>query len=728
MSSALVTEPSLVTLAQAQAHERAGQWVQAESAYRALVAANPRCHEAWHALGLLAFNAGRVPQAIQCIEEAIAANPGVALYHRNVGEMYRRLGQLDKATTAGLRATRLAPCDLDAHYNLALAYSDARDHERAVQGYRQALTIRPDHGLSWNNLGSALGQQGAEHEALQAYLRAIELNPRHAEAQCNAGAVYVEQGQLALARACFEAAIAVRPEFIEAHYNLSSLKTYTPADSQLAMMEALYIRREQLSPHLRIRLGFALGKALEDIGQHDRAFAAYEEGNRLQHAQMPVDEQAADALLDRLLAVFDADFFEARRAWRGAQAPGRTPIFIVGMPRSGTTLLEQILSSHPGVHGAGELKDLNESIDQATGAGPGRSFVDGVAALAEADMRRLGLAYLDRLWARSPGSCCITDKMPGNFFYLGLIHLALPGARIIHAMRDPMDSCFSCYGRLFNDTMAFTYDQRSLGRYHARYQRLMAHWHRVLPPGMILDLPYEAMVADTEAQTRRVLAHLGLPWDPACLDFHLNGRVVKTASVAQVRKPIYQTSVARWRPFARHLQPLSARRMRPPLSWPACRRCRRNLPGHPSPIRRQCARPRRPCTWKASPTTRPIASKRPSTATTARWPCSRTWRRRSTAVASCCRIWAAWRRPWPTSSRPFRWRPRWPWPGSIWAWRSSSSGSSSNAGRTTRPAGQARPNPSPASSRGRSVPCRCGTGWTRPCCPMPSGPVPGACW
>ncbi len=535
---------------------------------RSRVQTNPSDHAAWHALGLTAFNGGNIALAVQCIEAAVAVNGKVPLYHRNIGEMYRRMGRLDKAVKAGQKACKLAPDDLDAHYNLGLAYTDAQDYKKAVESYRRALRLNPRHNLSWNNLGSALEQMGDKDEALKAYEKAVKIDPRHAEAQNNAGAIFSEQGRLDEARAAFQAAIDARPDFVEAHYNLSSLKKYTKDDPHLAMLEGVYARRAQLSSHARIRYCFALGKALDDTAEYDRAFAAYEEGNRLQHALLPIDEAKADAMLARILAVFDAKFFEERRAWReaplsptpkgGGGRSSRTPVFIVGMPRSGTTLLEQILCSHASVHGAGELIDLNEAVTKATGAGAGKPFTEGVTALSEEDVRRIGDDYLRRVWKLSPKSAFITDKMPANFFYLGLVHLALPHAKIIHAMRDPMDSCFSCYSRLFNDTMEFAYDQGTLGRYYARYMKLMAHWHTVLPEGTILDLPYEQMVEDTEGQARRVLEFVGLPWDPACMEFYRNDRLVKTASVAQVRKPIYKTSVARWRHFGRHLTPLLA--------------------------------------------------------------------------------------------------------------------------------------------------------------------------
>ena len=527
-----------------------------EAQLRARVQSNPSDHVAWHALGLLAFNNGNTSLAIQCIEAAIALNAKTALYQRNIGEIYRRFGDLAKAAKAGRQAVKLAPRDLDALYNLGLVHTDLHDYTKAIQCYRKALKINPRHGLSWNNLGSALEQQGEKLAALEAYEQAIAINSQHAEAQNNAGAIFSEQGRLDQARACFQAAIDAKPDFVEAHYNLSSFKTYKEDDPHLGMLERVYAQRHSLSDHARIRYVFALGKALDDTGDYDRAFSAYDEGNRLQHALLPLDERRADALLAQIMRVFNKQFFAERQSWQGMTDPERTPIFIVGMPRSGTTLLEQILCSHPSVYGAGELVDLNAAIFKVTSLFSGELFNDDRDTLSEAQMKSLGADYLDRVWQRSPESRFITDKMPANFFYLGFIHLALPGAKIIHAMRDPMDSCFSCFSRLFNDTMEFAYDQGTLGRYYSRYITLMNHWQQVLPPGTILDLPYEHLVADTENQARRVLEFVGLPWDAACLNFHKNTRLVKTASVAQVRKPIYNSSVGRWKNFVGHLQPL----------------------------------------------------------------------------------------------------------------------------------------------------------------------------
>lgn len=543
-------------LAQAGTFEHDGRMADAEAVYRQILGADPSCHLAWHALGVLTYTAGNASLAIQCIEAAIACDNSIALYHRNIGEMYRRAGQLEKSAKAGRSAVKLAPDDIDAHYNLGLAYTDSKDYVKAVQSYTRAVRLDSDHGLSWNNLGSALEQQGDKMAAKNAYARAVAINHGHAEAQNNLGAIQLEQGELDAARSSFETAIAAKPDFVEAHYNLSALKSYTPDDPHLATLESIYAQRESLSEHARIRYDFALGKALDDIGDYDRSFAAYDEGNRLHHALVPLDEARADAVLNSILEVFNTDFFASRTAWSGVAEQSRHPIFIVGMPRSGTTLLEQILCSHASVYGAGELPDLHDVVTETCGAPAIGSFADRVMHLNEAKIRQLGEEYLTRVWRLSPESRYITDKMPANFFYLGLIHLALPGAKIIHAMRDPMDSCFSCFTKLFSDTMEFAYDQGTLGRYYVRYMTLMDHWRHVLPQGTVLDMRYEDMVADTETQARRVIEFVGLPWDANCLKFHENRRLVKTASVAQVRKPIYKTAVARWKHYAPYLRPL----------------------------------------------------------------------------------------------------------------------------------------------------------------------------
>jgi Flp pilus assembly protein TadD len=547
----------LQALLLAESHKASGRLTEAETILRQIIAAAPNFDAAYHSLALIAFQVGKLPLAIELIVNAISINRTVSLYHRNLGELCRRVGRIDDAIGAGKRAVELDSKDLDAHYNLGTALTDKGDLDAAAHSLRRALEIDPAHGMSWNNLGSVLERQGNQAEAETAYAQAVALNPQHAEAQNNLAAIYSEQGRLEEARAHFNAAITANHDFMEAHFNLCSLKTYHADDPHLLMLDNRRDKVHAMPENSRIRYWFAAGKAYEDVGRYDDSFAAYAEGNRLQHLLMPQDEVGADNRAQGIKAVFTKEFFEKYASHNlGAQRlHDKTPIYIVGMPRSGTTLLEQILSSHPVVHGAGELSYLHDLITEGARQG-GNGFPEMASTLSPDELSAMGKAYAERVRKLAPGAQRITDKMPGNFFYIGMIRLMLPGAKIIHAMRDPMDSCFSCFGRLFNSTMEFAYNLDSLGRYYTRYIQLMQHWHAVLPAGAILDLRYEDMIADTEGQARRIMTYLDLPWDNKCLAFYENKRPVKTASVAQVRRPIYKTSVARWKNFETHLTPL----------------------------------------------------------------------------------------------------------------------------------------------------------------------------
>ena len=419
-----------------------------------------------------------------------------------------------------MRAIELKPAFPVAHFNLGVLLQDRGDFERASAEYRQALAWRPDYVEALNNLGSCLRTQGFVDEA----------------------------------RAIFERILELRPHQVEAHCNLAQYKTYQPGDPQIANLLSQQDRVASLPGDGQVRYWFTVGKMLEDVGRHDESFAAYAQGNRAKHAATPWDEAAHLDLQRRIVATFSRAKL-ARHAVPSS-ADGPTPIFIVGMPRSGTSLLEQVLATLPGVHGAGEITWLAETLQSAApdcGEGTFR-FPESLENLSDAALLELGHRYVARIRELAPQSTHVVDKLPGNFMHIGLIHLMLPNARIVHAMRDPMDSCFSCFSRLFiGNNLGYTYNLGAVGRFWIAYHDLMQHWHAVLPPGRILDVPYESMVSDFENQARRVVEYLGLPWDDRCLGFHQNRRIVKTASVAQVRRPIYTGSVGRWRPFARHL-------------------------------------------------------------------------------------------------------------------------------------------------------------------------------
>ncbi len=288
---------------------------------------------------------------------------------------------------------------------------------------------------------------------------------------------------------------------------------------------------------------FALGKALDDVGEYERAFEQWLMGNALIRRELAYDELEQERSFRRIIETFDPKLFE-RFATAGDSS--RVPLFILGMPRSGSTLVEQIIASHPAVHGAGETMYLDAVAKSVTGRdGQSVLYPQYVLRLDDAGVHRLGQAYLAGLPPLPDGKTRVTDKTPGNFWYVGLIRLILPHARIIHTTRDPVDTCVSCFSKLFASGQTYSYDLAELGRYFRWYSELMDHWRAILPAGAMLDVAYEDVVDNLEAQARRLLDFCGLPWDAACLSFHETDRPVSTASSIQVRQPLYRSSVAR---------------------------------------------------------------------------------------------------------------------------------------------------------------------------------------
>jgi hypothetical protein len=311
-----------------------------------------------------------------------------------------------------------------------------------------------------------------------------------------------------------------------------------------------------LSIDERIDLHFALGKAYEDLGRHAEAFRQWLDGNALKRQHIVYNEAETLETFQWMQTAFPLEVFQGRS---NAGHPSAVPIFILGMPRSGTTLIEQILASHPQVFAGGELPHLTTAVNGI------RTIVDGLVglpqlglSLTDAEIRDLSARYIAETTRLAPSAERITDKMPANFRFVGLIHLALPNATIIHAARDPVDTCLSCFSKLFSAGQNHTYELAELGRYYRAYQALMEHWHRVLPTGRILDVRYEDVVSDLEGQARRLVAHCGLDWDSRCLDFYRTERPVRTASATQVRQPIYNSSIGRWQIHEPFLGPLLA--------------------------------------------------------------------------------------------------------------------------------------------------------------------------
>ncbi|HTW71181.1 MAG TPA: sulfotransferase [Acetobacteraceae bacterium] len=372
-----------------------------------------------------------------------------------------------------------------------------------------------------------------------------------AEAHHRRGIALEQSGRLAEARAAFESALALLPHRALFHHSLARVHRFIPGDPRLPPMQALAQRMAALAAEDQVYLCFALGKAYADLGELDRAFRYYLHGNAVRRRSVTYDEAAALGFLQRIQRCITPQVVAARQG-RGADSP--LPIFILGMPRSGSTLVEQILASHPQVFGGGELRHFGEAL---VSAGIGQRYPDGVASLPEDSLRQASERYVAALRATAgPAAIRITDKMPTNYLFLGLIRLALPNAAIVHTRRDPVDCCLSNFTTLFAPgRLAYTYDLGELGRYYRGYDALMRHWRGVLP-GAILDVHYEDLVTGFESAARRIVAHCGLDWHDACLRFYAARRQVQTASVSEVRQPVHAGAIGRWQAQKHLYEPL----------------------------------------------------------------------------------------------------------------------------------------------------------------------------
>jgi tetratricopeptide (TPR) repeat protein len=467
-----------------------------------------------------------------------------------------RAGRLAEAITQYERILALRPRLPEIHNNRGLALAELGRLEEAVEAYRRAAEIKPDDPQTLCNWGVALAQLERCDEAEAKFRRAIAANRGFAGAYNNLGLILKERGRMLEAARAAEQAIRLSPRDASYYDNLAAVRSFAAGDPHITALEALAEDAASLSAANRMHLHFALAKAYEHVGNWESAFAQLLAGNALKRRQIVYDEAAALAQMNRTRELLTRKFMEDRQ---GVGEPSTVPLFIVGMPRSGTTLIEQILASHPEIFGAGELGLFEQAANAIRDALPqSPPFPDLVSGMSAEHFRNLGALYVEKLSQRAPGVARITDKMPANFLFAGLIHLALPNAVIIHAIRDPVDTCVSCFSVHFTRGQMQTYDLAELGRYYRHYRALMAHWRHVLPPGRIIDVHYEDLVGDLEAVARRIIAQSGLAWDARCLDFHRTERPVRTASAAQVRQPIYQSAMGRWRRYENFLGPLLA--------------------------------------------------------------------------------------------------------------------------------------------------------------------------
>jgi tetratricopeptide (TPR) repeat protein len=503
--------------------------------------------------GLILKHLGRPKEAAEQFTHALRLKQTVSDTWNSRGAVLNDLGEFQLAMADFDKAIALNPNHPAAYANKARALAGLQRTGEALALCDKALALDPRLTEAWLGRGAVLTRLDRHDEAFAAYRQALAINPSLADAHGGIGNTLRELGRLDEAREAYLKALALQPRRGEFLYHYANIKKADANDPQLAAMKAL-AADAAASPADRMFAHFALGKACADTGDHENAFKHWLSGNALKRQQIDYDETAVAALFDKVEAIF-APALIAEKTGHGD--PSSVPIFVLGMPRSGTTLVEQILASHPQVHGAGELTFLDEILRAAPPAG-GKPvpYPQYVAALDGPAIRQLGARYIDELSRLAPEAPHITDKTPGNYFYVGMIHLALPNAKIVHTVRNPVDTCLSCFSNLFEDALNYTYDLGELGRHFARYQHLMAHWHRVLPPGTVLDVRYEDVVTDLEGEARRLLDHCGLAWDPRCLAFNETARPVRTASATQVRQPIYGHAVERWRAYEDSLAPL----------------------------------------------------------------------------------------------------------------------------------------------------------------------------
>ncbi len=530
-----------------------GRVDEAMDRYCAALAADADFAEASFGLGTLLMQRGRFEEAVACFRHALDVDPDYLDARLALGRALQRLERDDEAMASFRTVLEADSVNVSAHYELAVLLHRNQRHADSIQHFQVVLAHRPKHFLAMTTLAEALITNGRPAEAIVLCQKALAVQPDFPWAMSALGVGLVVTGDIEGAVAISRRAVALAPDRPEICYNLTQFAKVRRGDQVLDALETMLPGASSLLPREQCWLHFALAKAYDDIGEQDRGFAHLLEGNAAKRRQIEYNEAKAFVLMDRMREVFTAERLAARR---DIGDPPGLPVFIVGMPRSGTTLVEQVLASHKAVFGAGERSELPQAVERLERRVGEVPFPESVWTLPAEELRQVGTDYVAALQALAPDATRITDKMPINFWYAGLIHLILPNARIIHVIRDPVDTCLSCFSKLFAGEVRFTYDLGELGRYYRAYQRLMAHWRAVLPAHVLLEVHYETLVKDFAEEARRIVAHCGLPWDDACLEFHKTPRPVQTASVLQVRRPLYHSSVGRWRPDAGLLQPL----------------------------------------------------------------------------------------------------------------------------------------------------------------------------
>ena len=558
--------------------------------YRKALAVRPTMSEALNNLGNALRMTGDVDGAMQAYQDALIQRVVYPEAYNNLGTLLQQSKQLEEAEHALRKAIQQNPQYIEAHNNLAQLLSAKKNDTEALRILSEALKFAPknvqtllitariqmrrnayqnaesaarlavqedpDNVEALTILGQVCHETDRYDEALELLERALKSRPDSPEALNFYGVALKSVGRMDEAREHILKGLRLNDGMYGAYANLNDLVDFSSGEGEelFNRMDAIFTKVKNHEADFMLPLHFAYAKALDDRGQHEKALEHYIIGGRMKRAQLDYNESETFDFFDSIRAAFPKGMFENRK-YEGN--PDSRPTFIVGMPRSGSTLVEQILSSHPDVYGAGEVKHLSRALAQLRDRFPSLpKFPSMINKITPAQLDIVSNNYLTWLTNGAGDAKRVTDKLLTNYFFVGFINILFPNAKIIHTRRDPVDTCLSGFTKLFKDDMPHSYDLGELGRYYGKYREVMEHWEKVLPEGALITVQYEDVVADTEGQARRLIDFLGLKWNKKCLDFHKSDRPVKTASVAQVRKPIYKTAVKRWMKYGDGLQPL----------------------------------------------------------------------------------------------------------------------------------------------------------------------------
>jgi tetratricopeptide (TPR) repeat protein len=537
-----------------RSHAERAQHEAACDAFRKALRLNPDLPQALVGLGLSLHQLDQWSESIGHFRHALRLRPNLAQAHFGLGGSLLKLGNLQEALQHQLEAVRLGPEHAEAHLGVGTVLSLMGNQQEAVAHLRTAIRLKPEFLYAYITLAATLMTLGQPDEAACLCEQALALEPGNIDAISLATTIDQHMGKIDRAHARLKPLIEAGTREINVALAYSTIcSNLDEPDTGIEFMERFLRQDHGITATGKRNLHFGLGKLYDKQKNFASAFEHYRLGNKLKDVRFNPALQSAET--DAIIALHTRALMDTLPH---ASVHSDRPVFVVGMPRSGTSLVEQILASHPAVFGAGELPDVIQMAGALGGTtASGHGYPHYLPELTQDHVDSTARQYLDHLALLSPDAARVVDKMPGNFMFLGLIELLFPGARIIHCRRDPLDTCLSCYFQDFARSHPYSYDLANLGGFYRNYERLMQHWREVIRLPM-LEISYEDMIADQEAGSRRIVEFCGLPWDEGCLQFHETQRYVATASYDQVRRPIYKSSVARWKNYAQFIGPLRA--------------------------------------------------------------------------------------------------------------------------------------------------------------------------